>query len=153
MLSTARMSLKLRYAAMILALGFAAACDDDDPVEPDPEPETATIRLQIGTQTINMATSNGAITGGPVVITRATATPLSATFLRADGTPDPVVQASTFELRIATVSGGVTFSRTGAFAGTLTGPTAGAASVSVLLYHLSEQHEEYGPFTMPITVQ
>lgn len=145
---------RARVTAVLSLMALtAAACGDDDPVEPGDEADTATIRLQIGTQTVNIATSNGAVTGGPVTIPASTATPISATFLRSDGSPDPAVQVATFRLDVTPSTSNITFARTGAFEGTLTGTAAGAGTVQIALFHTVEGHKEYGDFPLAITVQ
>ena len=141
-----------RRAAPLLLITLLLAGCKDDPVDAEPEPTFATMRLTVGTQVINITRQGGAISGGPIVLQRNVATPVTGTFLLANGQADPVVVPSRFELRVTPVSGGVTFARTGPLAGTLTGPTAGAAGATFTLFHLGEGHSELDS-TVPITVQ
>jgi hypothetical protein len=142
-----------RRAALLLLIPLLLAGCKDDPVDAEPEPDFATMRLTVGTQVVNITRLSGAISGGPILLQRNAATPVTATFLLANGQPDPVVTTSTFELRVTPVSGGVTFARTNAFAGTLTGPTAGAAAATFTLFHLAAGHPEFDATNVPITVQ
>ena len=129
--------------AAVLALTAFAMPGCDDSVEPEPEPEVETLRLTIGTQTVSVNIDSGVITGGPVVIQRGN-TNLLAVFLRADGTPDPLVTATTFRLEVTSSNNAVlTFTRSGPFTGTLNGLQAGTATVSFALFHLEENHNEW----------
>jgi hypothetical protein len=142
-----------RRAAPLLLITLLLGGCKDDPIQATPEPTFATMRLTIGTQVINIANPGGAVTGGPILLQRNVSTPVTATFLLANGQPDPIVVASSFELRITPVSGGVTFARTGTFAGTLTAPTAGPAAATFTLYHTGAGHAEFESLNTPITVQ
>jgi hypothetical protein len=134
-------------ALLVLVLGSIAACDDD-PTEPeDPAEDLAVIRLSIGGQQVNI--TEGA--GGSVTIPLG-ATAVSATFLDAAGLTLDL--GSAFELRLnSTNTARVTFTRSGPFAGSLNGLTAGNAVVEVVLWHIEEQHEDFGPQNLTVTVQ
>lgn len=140
-----RLTVLILFAAGALGL----ACDDS--TEPEPEPEVATLRLIVGgSDTIEVATG-GAVTGGPITI--AGNTTVVAEWLRGDGTEDPVVDATTFELAVEVDDESiVTFTRTGAFAGTLNKVAAGSTSATFALFHVEEGHEDFGPFPVSITV-
>jgi hypothetical protein len=135
-------------ATLLAASTLVSACKDDDH---DDEPEVATMRLTIGATTINVNQA-GQVAGGPVSIPRNTATPVTAQFLRADGSPDPAVNAQEFELSVAP-GAGITFTRGGPFNGTLTGTAAGQVTVRFGLFHRPENHNDFGPFPVVITVQ
>ena len=107
----------------------------------------STITETIGGQQVNI--TEGA--GGSVTIPLG-ATAVSATFLDADG--ETLDLGSAFELRLnSTNTARVTFTRSGPFAGTLNGLTAGNAVVEVVLWHIEEQHEDFGPQNLTVTVQ
>jgi hypothetical protein len=132
-----------------LALPFIAACDED-PVEPDEHAEElAEVRLTVGSQTltINEGGAQGDLTipNGPSSVT--------ATFLAGDG--DAVtLDGEEFEIRLNTQNAAiVTFTRTGPFAGTLTGVADGSAVVAVSVFHKEEGHDDFGPFNVNVTVQ
>jgi hypothetical protein len=137
--------------AFLLAIAPAlAACDSS--TEPEEEPEVVAVRLTVGTQIVTVA-DNGVVTGGPIAI-GVGATAISAVFLNAAGEPDDHVSADEFELLVVPGSTGVvTFARTSAFAGTLTGVAVGNTSIEVALFHIEEQHEDFGPFLVALTVQ
>ena len=129
-------------AAFLVANMFAvSACSDS--VEPEAEPDVATLRLTIGTQTVSVNVSSGAVTGGPIVIPRGS-TVVAATFLRADGSAEPLVTATTFRLDVTSGNNAiVTFTRTGPFAGTVNGLQTGTGTVTFALFHLEEAHTEW----------
>jgi len=135
----------------ILALGLpAASCDDE--TAPEEEPEVATMRLIVGAQTVNVA-DDGTVTGGPIIIPVGN-TAISAAFLRADGTAEPLVTADVFRLDVASDNAGIaSFTRGGSFNGNLVGAAAGSTILRFSLFHLEEQHEDFGPFPVAVTVQ
>jgi hypothetical protein len=91
----------------------------------------------------NIDIGSGVVAPTPIVIGQ-TATPVAATFLRANGDVEPLVTAAEFELQFNDLNTNiVTFTRTGAFTGTLTGVAAGTDVVTVVLYHKEAMHEEY----------
>jgi hypothetical protein len=137
-----------RLAAALLLSANATACKEStDPGEN--EPEVASIRLTVGASTVTIA-ENGAVTGGPLRITTADQ-PLTASFLKADGSVESLVTSSEFRLDV-TGGTGVTFARTGPFAGTIRGSAATTSTVTVSLFHLIENHADFGPFTVPVQV-
>jgi hypothetical protein len=72
----------------------------------------------------------------------------------ADGTPDPLVTDTEFELRVESANTSVvTFTPTGAFTGTLNGLTAGNTTMEFVLWHLEEDHDEFGEgYLVPVVV-
>lgn len=133
---------------MLLAVAFTACRESTDPG--DPEPEVATIRLTVGANVVSIA-ENGAVTGGPLRITT-TDQVLTADFLRADGTPDPLVTSVAHRLDLA-ASAGITFTPTSAFMGSIRGATAGTTgTIQVSLFHVEEGHADLGPFPVPVQV-
>lgn len=136
-----------RVVAAVLLSAFATACKEStDPGEE--EPEVASVRLTVGTSTVTVA-ENGAVTGGPLRLTTADQG-LTATFLKADGSVESLVTSAEFRLDV-TGGTGVTFTRTGAFAGNIRGTAGTNTSVNVSLFHLIENHADFGPF--PVAVQ
>jgi hypothetical protein len=131
---------------LIVALSALAACEDD-PVEPE-EPEIGTMRLLVGSQTLTFTEG-----GGPTTLSISGAsTPISATFLDADGAA-LTLDAVEFELRIIPANTNVlTFTRTSAFSGTLNRVAAGTTLVEVGAYHNIEGHYDFGEFDISITV-
>lgn len=137
-----------RFAVALLLSLVATACKEStDPGEE--EPEVASVRLTVGASTVTVA-ENGAVTGGPLRITTADQ-PLSAVFLTADGSVESLVTSDEFRLDVAGGTG-VTFTRTGPFAGTMRGTAGTTTSVNVSLFHLIENHADFGPFPVPVQV-
>jgi hypothetical protein len=129
--------------AMLFVSAFTVSACSDDPVEADPEPEVATLRLVIGTQTVSVNVASGVVTGGPVVIARGN-TNVTATFLRADGSAEPLVTGTLFRLDGTSSNNAVlTYTSTGPFTGTLNGLQAGNGTVTFALFHLEEGHNEW----------
>jgi hypothetical protein len=142
---------KLYQISAVLALVTTlAACSKDE--EPDDEPDIGSMRLAVGTQTITV-TSGGVVTGGPIVIPVGS-TPISATFLLPNGQVETKVTDATFRLDVTTdAAGTASFTRAGNFNGSLVGGTAGSTVLRFALFHLAEQHNDFGPFPVPVTVQ
>ena len=138
-----------RIALVALALGTAAACGDDAAGPDDPGAGLATIRLTIGGMTVNL-TAGGA--GAAVDIPQGN-TPVSAVFLDAGG-GEVALDVAEFELRI--VSSNTTrlrFVRLGAFTGTLEASELGTIALQVSLFHLDDDHADFGPQNLTVTVQ
>jgi hypothetical protein len=146
----------LQALSLALLAASTVACSDDELVSSEPEPQVATMRLTVnttaGTSTVNVS-ENGTVTGGPLLI--ANNGTLTAQFLRADGTPDPIAAGFEFELRMTPAApANLTFTRTGQFAGTLTvtGLASNATTTAQFaLFHIAETHEDFGPF--PVTMR
>ena len=134
--------------AMVASL---AACNDDPVV--DDEPNIATMRITIGSQTVDVDVF-GTVTGGPITLTTTVDPAVTVQWLILDGSPDPLVTAAEFELRVEPANTGiVTFTSTGAFTGTLNGVTTGSTTIEFILWHLEEDHDEFGEgVPVPVTV-
>ena len=132
---------------LLTAMG-GAACSADEEAEPD----VASLRLTVGNQTINVS-DNGTVTGGPITLTAGGNATVTAAFLNAAGTQDPIAHGADFQLNATPASTAtVTFARTGAFTGTLNGVAAGTTTLEVSLFHTVEMHADFGPFDVPVTV-
>ena len=141
-----------KWMMPVLAFVMMTSACGNDPVDESEEPNVATMRLVVGAQTINVNAYNGAVTGGPIVLAVNTNVPVTATFLRADGSADPLVIAAMFDLDVTPALGNVTFTRTGPFAGTLRGTVVGTTVVQFGLLHLGEGHNEF-EHNVAVTVQ
>jgi hypothetical protein len=132
--------------ASLMAACLAVACSND-PAEPEPEPEVETLRLVTGTQTVNVDVSTGTCTGCPLVLSNGSV--VTASFLRANGTPDPIAVPGDFRLNVVigsnTVGLAFTISTTNSFSGTFTatGTTATPFNVNFELFHIEEGHDEF----------
>lgn len=141
---------RLVAVALFSAAAFAA-CDDDDPTEPEEEPEVSSVRLTVGANSVTVTT-----TSNPTLNLAAGANTVTAQWLRADGSVETLVTDAEFELRISGVSGSnLAWTPTGAGGGTLTvsGLSGGqTAAARVVLFHLEEQHEDFGPVNFTVRV-
>ena len=138
-------------ATFFLAILPVLAACNDDPAEPGEELPAA-MRLTVGSQIVTVDDA-GNVTGGPITIPVGT-TSITAVFLDADLQPADFVSATEFELRVTPASTAiVTFARASAFAGSLTGVSTGSTTIEFALFHLEEQHDDFGPFNVPLTVQ
>lgn len=137
-----------RRAALVAVAALAmGACSED---EHDHEVEVDFMRITAGAQQV-MVNSTGAVTGGPIALVRNASTNITVAFLdaaMADALDD---HADDFQVNITTPAG-VTFTRTGPFTGTLVATTAGTYSVGFSLFHIEENHEDFGPFNVSVNV-
>jgi len=143
---------RARAAALsLIALTALAACDDSPTDEGDPAESVVAMRLTVGTQTITINES-GTVTGGPIVLPRGN-TVISAVFLDAGNAIVAGLDAE-FRLEVTTDNAGIaTFTRLGTFNGTLTGVAVGQTTLRFALFHVEEDHEDFGFFGVPTTVQ
>jgi hypothetical protein len=136
----------------LLAVSLTATACNDDSTGPEPEPAVTQMRLTFGNgQTLTLTG-----TSTPTLRIPVGATTVTAQFLRADGSVDPVATAPTFRLRVIAPSGNISYAQnaTNAFAGTLTATTATNTPIPVTfgLLHVAEDHTDFGPLTVQITV-
>ena len=153
MLASTMLRRAAQIGAILVAVSFAAACDDD-PAAPDPQPDVRSVVLSItggGSVTFTGQTPSGNLTVGNGSV-------VTAQFRGANGQPDPVAHNSgDFELRviIPTNTVGLTFTRspTNPFSGTFarTSTTATPIQVRFQLYHIDEQHDD-GEWTTGVIV-
>jgi hypothetical protein len=109
------------------------------------------MRLTVGAQVITIDDSGG-VTGGPIVIPIGN-TPISAVFLDENDDVVPGLNAE-FRLEVESNNANVaTFSRTAAFTGNLVGVAAGQTVLRFALFHVAENHEDFGFFDVSTTVQ
>jgi len=144
-----QLSRNARRAALLAVSVFAlGACSDD---KDEHEVEVDFMRITAGAQQL-MVNSTGAVTGGPLALQAGVARAITVDFLKSDMTTDALAdEAGAFQVAL-TVPAGVTFNRTGPFAGTLTASAAGSYNVSFALLHVEENHEDFGPFPVAVSV-
>jgi hypothetical protein len=141
-------------ALSVLALG---ACDagQTDPV--DQEPEVATMIVNVNSGIPYTATANG-FQLQTLTIDNAGFTINSAEFLDANGDPEVVIDIESFRLGVAgdadggPLPTGITFTRTGPFAGSVAGIAEGQTiQVYFTLHHIEMEHEDFGPVALTVT--
>jgi hypothetical protein len=135
-------------AVSTLVLGLAACKDSTGPGEA--EPEVATMRITLASGASATVNASGTVSGS-LTIPAGTATGFTVEFLGASGAPDPLVTAAEFRASV-TPATGITFTRSGNFEGTLRGDAAGTVTVRFGLLHIKENHNDFGPFPVPVTV-
>jgi hypothetical protein len=149
--SVRRSPLGLALAATLL-LG---ACKDDHSGPHEHDVDVHAMRLEVAGQVVTVS-DNGTVTPSTPITLPVGASTITAIFLDDDGQPSDDVDAVDFQLNVTVPSGApVTFTRstTNPFAGTL--QVTGAASnvdLRFALYHLDEQHEDFGPFPVRFTL-
>lgn len=132
---------RMGVVAALLAVALAA-CDDDE--GPSDEPQFTTLRLTIGAQVIDFNRSCVRTPDVAIQIPATATTAVTAQYLLANGSPDPLVTAGDFELRVTEFAntGLATYATSGAFGGVFTRVAAGTTSAKVALFHLGEGHGE-----------
>jgi hypothetical protein len=139
-----------RFAALAVAALALSASACKDSTSPEAEPEVVTMRITPAGGAAVTVSSTGVVTG-TLTVPAAGSRAVTVEFLNAAGEPDPVVDGSTFQVSVAPAAG-ITFVRTGPFAGTLTGGAAGTVAVQFGLLHIEENHNDFGPFTVNVSV-
>ena len=139
-------------AVTVVSLIAIPACGSNPTSAEDGEANVSSVRLTVGRQTITVS-NTGTVTGGPITITRPTPVTISAVFLNAAGVQDPVAHGGNFQLNATPADTTIlTFARSSAFAGTLTGAAAGSTNLSVSLFHVTGGDNDLGPFPVPVVV-
>lgn len=140
-----------RLTALALALGVATACGEDE--LPDPEPEIAEVVFSLNGNEAFRVNAAGVVTSGNTAIPVGTHQLRAAAFDEDGNAVDEVVDG-TFELRGTNLNAAILeFTKGNALlTGSLNAKQAGAASVSVQLWHIEEGHGDWGPFTIQFTV-
>lgn len=133
----------LAIAALALS---AAACKEDV----DGHPEVDFMRITIAGQAAVTVNSTGT-PSGTLSITQGVPTSFTVEFLDANLQDALGDEAAEFQANVSPAAG-ITFARTGAFTGTLTGAAAGTVAVSFAMFHLEDAEEEFGPFSVDVTV-
>lgn len=135
-------------AALLALAVLPGACKDT--TSPEEEPDVVAMRITVTGRAPVTVSATGVVTG-TLTITAGAASAFTVEFLNAAGQPDPLVDASTFQVSVAPAAG-IAFARTGAFAGTLTAGSGGTVNVQFGLLHVAENHNDFGPFTVPVTI-
>jgi len=146
MLRSSRRAAALVLAAFALS---ASACSDD---HDHAEPEVESMRISVAGQSAITISSTG-VQSGTLNLVQGVATTITVEFLDASNANAITEHADEFQAQVTAAAGsGLTFARTGAFAGTLTGATTGTRAISLALLHIEENHEDFGPFNVNFNV-
>jgi hypothetical protein len=141
-----------RRAATLVLAAFAlsaSACSDDHDHD---EPEVESMRITIAGQSPITVSSTG-LQSGTLNLVQGAATTITVEFLDAANANALAGTTDEFQVKVTPAAGsGLTFGRTGAFTGTLTGTLAGSRVVALALLHVSENHEDFGPFNVNFNV-
>lgn len=132
-------------AVAVVALSTAACSDEEDH-----HAEVDFMRITIAGQTPVVVNSVG-VASGLLTIAQGVAAAVTVEFLDANQQDALGDEADEFQVNV-NPGAGVTFARTGPFTGTLTGSAAGTVSVSFAMFHLTDQEEEFGPFSVSVVV-
>ena len=148
-----------RLVPVMIVLGTLASCSEDDY---GTEPLTGiaaqvdAIRLSVGTtQTITIF-KDGKITLAPVSFVRPSVV-ITATLL--DDAGNALQNANPAEIQVnmgvetGTGLGGVTYTRTNAFSGTLAGTNAGILNLGVSLFDVVKRRTVFGPYNIPVVIR
>jgi hypothetical protein len=134
----------------VAALVFAVSCDSSTEPEEE-EPKVTQIRLTFGTQApVTYSLASGEVRN---VHIPAGATTVTAQWLKADGTTETIATTTDFTLKVVVTGSGLAWTQASSntFTGTLTATgTVTNATVTFALFHVAEQHEDFGP--VPVTV-
>lgn len=143
--------LRLRQlvAVATLALGLGA-CKDSTGLDDEHGEEVHAMKITLANGTSVTVSETGTVTG-TLTIPSGVASAFTVTFLDDAGAVVDDLPASEYQASVAP-NAGITFARTGAFAGTLQGATAGTVTVRFGLFHIEESHDDFGPFSVPVTI-
>lgn len=149
-------SLLLTSALLSGALAGCTSGTDNTVFEPDVEKLVITVHGPTGTADLSYPATDA--TNGFAGATAQVPTGLinfEATFFRANGTREANVTSNDFEIRVAStlggqpLSSGISFERTGPFTGIITGLEEDqTVTVYFSLYHLSQSHNDFGPYPL-----
>lgn len=141
-----------RRAATLVLAAFAlsaSACSHDDDHD---EPEVESMRITVAGQSPITVSSTG-VQSGTLNLVQGSATTITVEFLDATNADAIAEHADEFQVQVTPATGsGLTFARTGPFAGTLTGSLTGTRVVALALLHIEENHEDFGPFNVNVNV-
>lgn len=141
-----------RRAATLVLAAFALSASACSNKEDHAEPEVEAMRVTIAGQSPITISATG-VQSGTLNLVQGAATTITVEFLDAANANALIDHADEFQVQVnPAVGSGLTFARTGAFAGTLTGTIAGSRTVALALLHIAENHEDFGPFNVNFNV-
>ncbi len=107
------------------------------------EPNVYVVRLALGLDTVRVR-FDGEVNGAPIVLTVGNARTMVAATLLPDGTPDPVVTPSAYELRVTPSGGNVTYTPTASFEGTLNSTDTDTTTIRIEVVKQSDDERIFG---------
>ncbi len=146
--------IRAKLIAPLLALAFVATGCTTDEGGTGPsriKPNISIVRLAISGKTINITHPGNVATGGPISLALNATSQLTGQFLRTNGSPDPLVVAPDFEMRVQPSSTNVIFTRTGSFSGTVRGTVIGNYTLTIQLRSL-EANVNDAVVSIPISI-
>jgi len=130
--------------ALLALIPVFTACDDDETGEEPHDELPQFMELTVAGQTTVFDLGGALEEGDPITIAVGASVPVTARFLADDG-DEIEAHEDEFELRVTnTTPNIVTFAAGGHLSGTLTGVAAGNGIVSFELWHLVENHDDWG---------
>lgn len=142
-----------------MASGALAGCNsgtDNSALEPDIHQLVITVQGENGglDQSFPATAATNGFAGATAEVSLGLVS-VSATFFRADGSREANVTPTDFEIRVSSSVGGqvlppgISFERSGPFAGTITGLAEGQTiALYFSVYHLSQSHNDFGPYPL-----
>jgi len=140
---------RLRPLVAIVTLALAACKDSTGPDHEHGE-EVHAMRIALANGTSVTVSETGTVTG-TLTLSAGAATTVTVTFLDDAGAVVTDLPATEYQASVSP-NAGITFTRTGSFTGTLRGDAAGNVTVRFGLFHIDEQHDDFGPFPVPVTI-
>jgi hypothetical protein len=132
-------------AVLCACLAASSACEEVPSAVKVPRIDLQTVRIIVPSlnDTIWMDAFTGQVTSGPIT-TVAINTDFVAEFLKADGSPQPIVTGAAYRLDVRAENVNlVTFAATGPFTGTLHKVNAGSTNVVFILVNRSDNIQEF----------
>lgn len=109
--------------------------------------------LTLGSSQIVFIATNGKVQNGPLTIVRGATSTMIAEFHDGDDNLNSEIHGGGYQVSIVSSNPGiVTFTRIGAFTGSVNAVSTGTADLAVSLTPLSGGKTTFGPYNVPITV-
>jgi hypothetical protein len=142
-----------RYSATLALAVFllAGACGSDS-TGSTPDTAVAKFLIVLPGSVVITVTQACVVSGGPMLFFGFTSLDAQFAVRRADDTPDPVVTAADFEVQVGPAAGIVTAASTGPFSASFTPHGGGDGTITVALFHKSQNHLDFGPCSVPVHV-
>jgi hypothetical protein len=145
MILSRRVGLAVSLAASLAAGGCTIGEGDPNKLE--------YAQLTLGSSQIVFIATNGKVQNAPLTIQRGATSTMIAEFRDGNDNADAEIHGGGYEVKIVSSNPGVvTFTRIGAFTGSVSGVSTGTADLAVSLTPLAGGKTSFGPFNVSITV-